>query len=76
MPTFKIRDGYLGICARCSNDATHAEYLPFEPDPAFDAAMRRVAAEAAEAGIDVAPTMEGIWQQVCDDCCDEEAKHR
>jgi hypothetical protein len=64
--TIQIPEGYLGTCARGgSEDATHEEYLPFDPP-----------LPGGQYGDHILPPIEGIWHCVCDRHCDPTAKHR
>jgi len=59
MPTFQIKHGYKGICARCdTNDAVHEVFQEFSnPRPLSD----------IEKELGMEP-MTGIKVHVCDDC--------
>jgi hypothetical protein len=66
---FTLKPGYLGMCsnmaANCQNDATHAEWLEFkQPLPTLK----------LKSGFEI-PAATGIWQMVCDECCDKSARH-
>jgi hypothetical protein len=72
----RIREGYLGQCVadamRCKNDATHEEFHKF--DKPLDTGVSNKMLE--NAGLPPMPSVEGVWEGICDEHCDPERKHR
>lgn len=65
--TFKIKPGYMGLCAvpSCPQDATHVEYHVFtNPEPVPTVLQG------------IMEPVTGIWEHVCDTHCDPQRKHR
>lgn len=63
--TVSLPPGYLGSCALCSAEATHAEWCPFDPP-----------IPAVRVGALTLPECRGIWHHVCDAHCDPLARHK
>ncbi len=60
--TVYLPENYLGDCSHCSKrEATHLEWCKFDPPVS---------------GHGIFPDVEGIWEGVCDNCCNPDQQHK